>query len=133
MTLLKPTHSRSQRRQKAPEWAVRACGHRVPVGRSSCPWCSPPRLSIKPLSELVRARTKVVSLNALSVEVASRLQEDPQTVRRYLTRVVAEEFERIEFHTADRYAIALGEMPASLWGSAWDDASPVEPYGDEEF
>lgn len=118
-----------------PTFATRACGHRVPKGRPSCPYCWPPRMPTAPLADALRERAlRLGSMNAVSIEVATRLGMEFDSVDRRIRKIVSGSLATIEFDTADRYAIAIGQMPTSLWGKRWDDATPVEePYGDENF
>lgn len=115
-------------------FSLRSCGHRVPRGREECPFCNPPRLSVEPLAELLRTRCDRDGQAKTSVEIASRLGMDYDSVERQIRRILSGDVTKVAFHTADNYCIALGgPMPAQVWGREWDEASPVEPYGDEEF
>lgn len=117
-----------------PKFIQRSCGHRVPSGQKKCPYCYPPRLSVEPLAGLLRKRSETIGTKRMSFEIASRLGMDFERVYRHVRRILQGNLTSIQFHTGDRYCVALGQtMPAELWGSEWDDASPVEPYGDEDF
>lgn len=121
----------TQERQK---FVLRACGHRVPVGRAKCPFCVPPRLDAAPLAAALRTRSNRIGVERMSIEIATRLGMTFERVERHVRRILAGDVRKVAFHTADNYCVALGGvMPSSLWGKEWDDACPVEPYGDEEF
>lgn len=117
-----------------PVFNVRSCGHSVPSGRMKCPYCIPPRMSAAPLAEALRQRASVVGYERMSFEIASRLGMQFGRVERHIRRIVAGDVRHVAFDTADKFCVALGGvMPATLWGDEWNDASPVEPYGDEEW
>lgn len=117
--------------EKPKTFVTRSCGHTIPRGENKCVYCAPPRLSIQPLADLLRARIERSSVVSVSLEVAQRLGQNPETVKRYVQRVLSGEFKRVGLYVADEYAVALGEMAATMWGNEWDEANPVEPYGDE--
>lgn len=74
------------------------------------------------------------SIRHVSVEVAARLGMRFDSVERQLRKILQGEMQKLDFYTADAYAVALDQgMPAQLWGEEWWEANPVEPYGDEEF
>lgn len=57
-----------------------------------------------------------------------------ESVEQHVRRIMSGAVKKVSFSTADRFCVALGqEMPASLWGQEWQDASPPEIYGDESF
>lgn len=114
-------------------FSERACGHRVPTTAKRCSYCQPPRLSAEPLALLLRQRLLQVGQTTVSVELATRLGMDFDSVDRQIRRILSGDVQKVEFHTGDSWSVALGQMPASVWGSEWDSANPVEPYGDEEF
>lgn len=118
-----------------PEFVDRSCGHRIQKGRKNCPYCRTPRLSVAPLAEAVSRRANQLgTLTKVSVEVATRLGMRYESVDRQLRKILQGKMSKLDFYLADAYAVALGEeMPALLWGEEWDDANPVEPYGDEEM
>lgn len=74
-----------------------------------------------------------MSTRQLSFNIASRLGMTQKTVERYIRRVMNGEFKSIDLYRADSYAVALGSSGAEMWGDEWDEASPVEPYGDEDW
>jgi hypothetical protein len=117
----------------ATKFATRACGHRVPVGRAKCPYCVPPRLDAAPLVEVFNRRAEQVGFRVMSVEIATRLGMEYGRVERHIRRIVAGTITHVRLHTADAYCVALGGvLPASLWPDAWEDANPIEVYGDED-
>lgn len=119
---------------EAVAFATRRCGHRVPVGRKHCPYCQrEPMVSVAPLAIELRRRADKVGANQLAFEVSSRLGMDYDNCERQIRKMLQGKMQRITLTTADNYATALGGYsPATLWGQEWDDASPVEPYGDED-
>lgn len=114
-------------------FSTRACGHRVPIGDGGCVYCKPPRLSVQPLAELLRKRCDAFGTRHVAFEIAARLGMTFDTVERQVSRILSGRILKVSFHTADSYCVACGEMPTTLWGKEWDAASPVEPYGDEDF
>lgn len=69
----------------------------------------------------------------MSIEIATRLGMEYDSVARQVHKMFSGETKTISMYLADSYCVALGGvMPASLWGQEWDDASPMEPYGDED-
>lgn len=118
----------------APRFVLRSCGHRIPSGRGKCPYCIPPRMSAAPLANELRKRANVVGYDKMSVEIATRLGMNFDTVERHIRRIVSGDVRSVALHTADGFCVALGDvMPATLWPDEWDVANPVEPYGDEDW
>lgn len=117
-----------------PEFTTRPCGHCVPKGRKKCPYCQTPWLSAKPLEDLLRTRTRQLgSVDAVSIEVATRLGWTQERTRRQITRILSGSMSKVTFDTADSFAVALDiGMPAAVWGDEWDFCNPVEIYGDED-
>lgn len=123
---------RSHARSDSPQFATRPCGHRVPRNRPRCPFCQPPRLSVVPLVDALKHRADVVGgIRPMSVEIATRLGMEYESVARQVHKMFSGQTKTISMYLADSYCVAIGDMPASLWGQAWDDANPIEPYGDE--
>lgn len=115
-------------------FVTRTCGHRVPSGRKTCPYCTPPRLAAAPLAEAFRQRARRVGSNQMSLEIATRLGMEFGEVHRHIRKIVAGDVRKVSLETADRYCTALGgDSAAALWGQEWQDANPIEPYGDEDL
>lgn len=119
-----------------PQFAVRACGHSVPMGRAKCPYCTPPRMSAEPLAAEFRKRASRIGFEKMTFEVASRLGMSYERIDRHIRRIVAGDVTKISFNNADKFCVALGGIsPATLWPEEWEYANPVEdePYGDENY
>lgn len=81
-------------------------------------------------------RAGQIGLRSMTIDIASRMGMDYESVERHIRRMFVGEFSTIGLYKADAYAIAIGQSPQAIWRDAWDEANPIEPYeryGDEDY